>query len=356
MSQVRPLPRGSARRRRWRRSAGRSSARAARAAPRRRAPRPATSTYWPPTMPSTPVAAASSPQRGEHPRRLARLLAEEPDRLGEEPVAGEDRDVLAELDVRGRQAAAQLVVVHRRQVVVDQRVGVDQLDRAAAGRSAPGRRRGRGRSPGRAPGAPACRRPAASSASPPRGRRSRGGAEKRSRAEGGVDQRAQVLGVAQPRRRVGSLGTAAPPRGCGGWPPRPPRRRARPPRGPARRRARRSPRRPRARRRSPAGARRSRAARAHSDRLLPLAHDRAEDAVDEARRVGAAVLLGDLDRLVDRDLVGTSSLCSISYSATRMTFSSSGAIRSSSQPRAWRGDRRVELLAVRRRRPRRARG
>ena len=34
-------------------------------------------------------------QRREHPRRLARLLAEEPHRLGEEAVAGEDRDVLA---------------------------------------------------------------------------------------------------------------------------------------------------------------------------------------------------------------------------------------------------------------------
>ena len=34
----------------------------------------------------------------------------------------------------------------------------------------------------------------------------------------------------------------------------------------------------------------------------PLAHDRAEDPVDEPGSVGAAVLLGDLDRLVDRDL------------------------------------------------------
>ena len=47
-----------------------------------------------------------------------------------EAVAGEDRHALAELHVAGRLAAAQLIVVHRRQVVVDQRVGVDQLDRA----------------------------------------------------------------------------------------------------------------------------------------------------------------------------------------------------------------------------------
>ena len=37
---------------------------------------------------------------------------------------------LAELHVHGRLAAAQHVVVHARQVVVDQRIGVDQLDRA----------------------------------------------------------------------------------------------------------------------------------------------------------------------------------------------------------------------------------
>ena len=54
-------------------------------------------------------------------------------RLGEQAVAGEDRHVLAEHHVRGRAAPAQVVVVHRRQVVVDQRVGVDQLDRGRRG-------------------------------------------------------------------------------------------------------------------------------------------------------------------------------------------------------------------------------
>ena len=43
-------------------------------------------------------------------------------------VAGQDRRRLAEHLVAGRPAAAQVVVVHRRQVVVDQRVGVDHLD------------------------------------------------------------------------------------------------------------------------------------------------------------------------------------------------------------------------------------
>jgi hypothetical protein len=50
--------------------------------------------------------------------------------LGVERVAGEDRDVLAVADVARRPPAAQVVVVHRREVVVDERVGVDELDRA----------------------------------------------------------------------------------------------------------------------------------------------------------------------------------------------------------------------------------
>jgi hypothetical protein len=49
-------------------------------------------------------------------------------------VAGEDGGRLVERDVAGRLAAAQIVVVHRRQVVVDQRVGVDHLDGGGAGR------------------------------------------------------------------------------------------------------------------------------------------------------------------------------------------------------------------------------
>ena len=56
------------------------------------------------------------------------LVEDEPERLGVEAVAGEDRDVLAVLDVAGRPAAAQVVVVHRRQVVVDEAVGVDELE------------------------------------------------------------------------------------------------------------------------------------------------------------------------------------------------------------------------------------
>ena len=111
--------------------------------------------------------------RGQEAGRVAGLAREDvPERLGVEPVAGQDRDVLAVDLVVRRAAAAQVVVVHRREVVVDERVGVDELDRGGEredARRRPGRSRGRWRA--RAPAGCACRPPAASSASPPRGRR-----------------------------------------------------------------------------------------------------------------------------------------------------------------------------------------
>ncbi len=61
------------------------------------------------------------------------LGQEEIDGLGKEPVAREDRNVLAELLVRCGTPAPHIVVVHRGQVVVNERVRVHQLD---------GRRRG----------------------------------------------------------------------------------------------------------------------------------------------------------------------------------------------------------------------
>ena len=57
------------------------------------------------------------------------LRAEHGERQRLQRVAGEQRRRLAERDVAGRLAAAQRVVVHARQVVVDERIGVDQLDR-----------------------------------------------------------------------------------------------------------------------------------------------------------------------------------------------------------------------------------
>ena len=86
-------------------------------------------------------------------------------------VAGEHRLGVAEPHVHGRLAAAQHVVVHARQVVVDQRIGVDQLDRAGGAQAPP---RGCPAPPARRPApaaaAGACRRRARRSASPRPGR------------------------------------------------------------------------------------------------------------------------------------------------------------------------------------------
>ncbi len=51
------------------------------------------------------------------------------ERLRIQPIAGEDRHVLAERHMAGGAPAPERVVIHRGQVVVDQRVGVDQLER-----------------------------------------------------------------------------------------------------------------------------------------------------------------------------------------------------------------------------------
>ena len=60
-------------------------------------------------------------------RRIGEAL--EGERL--ERVAGEDRRRLVEGAMDARLAAAQVVVVHRRQVVVDERVAMQELDRGA---------------------------------------------------------------------------------------------------------------------------------------------------------------------------------------------------------------------------------
>jgi hypothetical protein len=59
-----------------------------------------------------------------------RPLGHEVEGTRQERVSGEDRDRLAEDLVRGRLAAPEVVVVHGRQVVVDQAVRVDHLHRA----------------------------------------------------------------------------------------------------------------------------------------------------------------------------------------------------------------------------------
>jgi hypothetical protein len=45
-------------------------------------------------------------------------------------IPGQDRQGFAELHMARGQPAAEVVVVHRREVVVDQRIGMDHLDRA----------------------------------------------------------------------------------------------------------------------------------------------------------------------------------------------------------------------------------
>ena len=90
-------------------------------------------------------------------RRLGQLARDsgvayderEPERLGEQRVAGEDPDRLAVALPGRRLAAPLLVVVERRQVVVDEREGVDELERAAGREREP---------PARAPAASAVAR------------------------------------------------------------------------------------------------------------------------------------------------------------------------------------------------------
>ena len=52
---------------------------------------------------------------------------------GEQGVAGQDRGRLVEGEVQGRAAAAHRVVVHRRQIVMHQRVAMDAFERAGGG-------------------------------------------------------------------------------------------------------------------------------------------------------------------------------------------------------------------------------
>ena len=54
--------------------------------------------------------------------------------FGQQRVAGKDRHALAEDDVRRRPPPAQRVVVHGRQIVVHERVGVDTFDGTGQGK------------------------------------------------------------------------------------------------------------------------------------------------------------------------------------------------------------------------------
>ena len=155
------------------------------------ATRPRRSSTWPPTMPAAP---GSFGDDADHAELFAGRAP--PDAVGaaagsrassanasvSSASPGEDGHRFAMDDVRGRASAPHGVVVHRREVVVDQRVGVDQLDRARRRHREPAgilrREAERGRRTllprrGRASAAGVCRRRAGCSASRASGRAGR---------------------------------------------------------------------------------------------------------------------------------------------------------------------------------------
>ena len=92
------------------------------------------STTWPPTMPNTPDAVAISLMMASS--RFAgtafsrRGIGQHLEGHVQKPVAGKDRDGLSVHLVAGGPAPAKIVVVHGRQIVMDERVGMDQLERS----------------------------------------------------------------------------------------------------------------------------------------------------------------------------------------------------------------------------------
>ena len=87
------------------------------------------------------VLASDHPQR--RPRELARdvrppVRKRKLERLGEQGVAVQDRRRLVELDVRRGAASPDVVVVQRRQVVVDHPERVHELDRRRRREQLPG--------------------------------------------------------------------------------------------------------------------------------------------------------------------------------------------------------------------------
>lgn len=67
-------------------------------------------------------------QAGHTQRGRQRRIGQQAEGTGLQGVAGQDRGGFVEGDVGGRLAASQGVIVHRRQVVMHQRIGVDELD------------------------------------------------------------------------------------------------------------------------------------------------------------------------------------------------------------------------------------
>ena len=94
----------------------------------------ARSSIWPPAMPPAPAARAS-----ESDIEIASSVGEDVEGQRQQRVAGEDRRRLVEGLVDRRPAAAEVVVVHRRQVVMDEAVGMDAFERRGGGDDRPRR-------------------------------------------------------------------------------------------------------------------------------------------------------------------------------------------------------------------------
>ena len=89
--------------------------------------------------PTVPAAVASSSIRASLAIGDAIELREHLKRESEQGVAGEDRDRFAEHFVASGPAAPQVVVIERGQIIVDQRIGMDQLQRGGGGFNSGGR-------------------------------------------------------------------------------------------------------------------------------------------------------------------------------------------------------------------------
>src|ERR1700732_3251696 len=98
-------------------------------------PPPARSSIWPPAMPpnSQARARARARQQKAYGWVLVDLVAGD-DVEGErqQPIAGQDRSGVIGLLVQGGPAAAQVAVVHRRQIVMNERIAVDAFERSTS--------------------------------------------------------------------------------------------------------------------------------------------------------------------------------------------------------------------------------
>ena len=88
------------------------------------------SSIWPPTIPSAPAAFASSPTRSLRTRGSGCVAGSAiTSKARASSASPANRCRFVEFDVARRQSAPQVVIVHRRQIIMDQRIAVHHLDR-----------------------------------------------------------------------------------------------------------------------------------------------------------------------------------------------------------------------------------